>query len=98
MGPARGADRPTPWRTSPGVPRYKHLAEILRKRILSGRKGYEPGRQFPTEPALAEESGYSRETVRAAVRELRQEGLLEVVLGVGTFVCPQGEWKIPPAR
>jgi DNA-binding GntR family transcriptional regulator len=87
-------DLPKPWRTPPGIPRYRHLAETLRKRILAGRAGYRPGDQFPTEPQLAEESGYSRETIRSAVRVLREEGLLEVVLGVGTYVTQHDEWKV----
>ena len=88
MGPARDKK---PWRTPPGIPRYRHLADILRQRVIAGK--YPPGERFPTEPQLAAESGYSRETVRAAVRELRGQGLLEVVLGVGTYVCPNDEWK-----
>lgn len=91
MGPAR-----PPLRTPPGIPRFRHLADLLRKRILAGRAGYRPGDKFPAEPELIEESGYSRETVRGAVRALRAEGLLEVVLGVGTFVTTQEEWKIKP--
>jgi GntR family transcriptional regulator len=87
MSPAR-----QPWPTAPGVPRFRHLANILRKRIEAGRKGYLPGDRFPTEPNLIEESGYSRETVRAAIRVLRQEGRLEVVLGVGTFVAAREVW------
>jgi GntR family transcriptional regulator len=87
MSPAR-----QPWPTPPGVPRFRHLANILRKRIDSGRKGYLPGDRFPTEPQLIEESGYSRETVRAAIRVLRQEGLLDVTLGVGTFVAAREVW------
>jgi DNA-binding GntR family transcriptional regulator len=91
-----GHEQRKPWRTGPGVPRYKHLAEVLRQRITGCHAGYCPGSQFPTEGQLSAESGYSRETVRAAVRVLREEGLLEVVLGVGTFVTGRESWKAEP--
>jgi len=67
-------------------------SQYASQRIDSGRKGYLPGDRFPTEPQLIEESGYSRETVRAAIRVLRQEGLLDVTLGVGTFVAAREVW------
>jgi DNA-binding GntR family transcriptional regulator len=89
MPPARRQ----PWPTPPGVPRYKHLVSVLRERIEKGRAGYRPGEKFPAEPQIIEESGYSRETVRAAIRVLRSEGRLEIILGVGSYVTDRSNWK-----
>jgi DNA-binding GntR family transcriptional regulator len=77
------------------VPRYRHAANLLRERILRGE--YKPGERLPTEPALCAETGYARETVRSAIRVLRRENLVEVVIGVGTFVRPKDEWN-PESR
>lgn len=44
------------------------------------------GEQIPTEPTLCEEYNVSRITVRRAVDDLIQSGLLERVQGRGTFV------------
>lgn len=50
------------------------------------RGAWAPGGQLPSERALVAEYGVSRVTVRQALRELVQEGLLESVPGKGFFV------------
>ena len=70
----------------PGVPKYQQLAELIRSRILDGT--YLAGEQLPPEVSLMEETGYSRDTVRAAVKVLRESGWLTVTHGLGTFVNP----------
>jgi DNA-binding GntR family transcriptional regulator len=70
----------------PGTPRYVQLAETLRQRILDGT--YPLGLRMPTEVDLIEETGYARDTVRAAVRVLRESGWVTVRHGLGTFVNP----------
>jgi DNA-binding GntR family transcriptional regulator len=74
-----------------GVPRYKWAAEVLEKRIADGT--YPTGSQAPTEQSLIDEFGYSRETIRAAVRIVREKGMLIVTHGVGTFIAPKRQWK-----
>ena len=69
-----------------GVPRYIQLAEALRQRIRDGQ--YPVGSRLPTEVDLVEETGYSRDTVRAAVRVLRESGWVTVTHGLGTFINP----------
>lgn len=70
----------------PGVPKYVQLAEIIRTRILDGT--YLTGEQLPPEVELIRETGYSRDTVRAAVKLLRESGWVTVTHGLGTFVNP----------
>jgi GntR family transcriptional regulator len=54
---------------------------------------YQPGEQLPPEPALATQLNTSRVTLREALRELQQEGLLQRRHGVGTFVSEPGRMK-----
>jgi DNA-binding GntR family transcriptional regulator len=70
----------------PGVPKYQQLAELIRQRILDGV--YLAGEQLPPEVSLMKETGYSRDTVRAAVKVLRESGWVTVTHGLGTFVNP----------
>lgn len=64
------------------------LAAVLRARITSGE--WAPGEQLPSEQALADETGVSRPTVRAALRQLAASGLIRVRQGSGTFVTSRG--------
>jgi DNA-binding GntR family transcriptional regulator len=70
----------------PGVPKYVQLAEVIRARILDGT--YLIGDQLPSEVRYMEETGYSRDTVRAAMKLLRESGWIVVTHGLGTFVNP----------
>ena len=49
-----------------------------------------PGGRLPGEAALAEEYGAARMTIRRAIRELRERGLVTVVTGKGTYVVERG--------
>jgi DNA-binding GntR family transcriptional regulator len=70
----------------PGIPKYQQLAELIRERILDGT--YLTGEQLPPEVALMQETSYSRDTVRAAIKVLRETGWVTVTHGLGTFVNP----------
>jgi GntR family transcriptional regulator len=65
-------------------PLYRQIADALRQKIESGE--YEPGTQLPTEDELITEYRMSRNTVRAAIKELATAGLVETRHGIGTFV------------
>jgi GntR family transcriptional regulator len=68
-------------------PRYREVADDLRSKIESGQ--LQPGERLPTEDQLIEQYEASRNTVRAAVKELATRGLVETRHGKGTFVAEQ---------
>lgn len=59
-------------------PVYMRIAEEL-------RDAYEPGGRLPSTPQLAEQWGVAKETVRAALDVLKQEGIVVSWQGRGTF-------------
>ncbi|MFF7953976.1 GntR family transcriptional regulator [Streptomyces griseorubiginosus] len=65
-------------------PPYRLLADLLRQQIRAGR--LVPGGQVPPSRVLGEDYGIAIMTARAAVRVLRDEGLVRTVQGLGTFV------------
>ena len=71
--------------TSPAQPQYLKVKTHLRDGIAAGR--WSPGDRLPSEADLVAEFGLSRMTVNRALRELEQEGLVERVQGVGSFVA-----------
>ena len=66
------------------LPLYLQLARYVRGLIIGGKLGHRDA--LPSERELAERFDVSRVTVRKALRELSQEGLLEQIQGAGTFV------------
>ena len=72
-----------------GKPVYMQLADIITGQIESG--DLVPDRPIPAETRLAETYGIARLTVRRAVRELRERGLVYTVQGKGTYVAVQPE-------
>jgi DNA-binding FadR family transcriptional regulator len=60
------------------------VASRLQQQISLGQ--YKPGDKLPTEPALMQEFGVGRSTIREAVRILANGGVVRVQQGVGTFV------------
>ncbi len=69
---------------SPDVPRYVHLAQVLRDRISDGTSP--PGSRIPSATTLSQEHGMARMTVRKAVALLVSERRLYIVRGVATYV------------
>ena len=64
-------------------------ADVIAGRISDGT--YAPDARLPGELELAAEFGCSRESVREAIRVLRERGLVETVKGKGSFVIPPEE-------
>ena len=75
---------PTLERSNP-LPLYYQLKEVLRQQIQAGH--LVPHSAIPSEPELVSRYHVSRATVRQALTELVNEGLLYRQHGKGTFVC-----------
>jgi GntR family transcriptional regulator len=71
--------------TQSKVPVYHQIKEGLREAIENER--LQPHDMLPLERELSALYGVSRLTVRQAVNELVQEGMLQQVQGVGTFIA-----------
>lgn len=69
---------------------YVRLANHIEARIRAGELA--PGRRLPAERDQAVEYGVAYLTVRRAMRELRERGLIRTVVGRGTYVVEE----IPP--
>lgn len=63
---------------------YHELADILREQITSEQ--LRAGQRLPSETRLAQTYGVATKTARAALRQLRDEGLAEMVRGYGVVV------------
>jgi GntR family transcriptional regulator len=68
-----------------GPPLYQQIARDLRRRISSDE--WKQRSQLPTEDELIEQYHASRNTVRGALRELSNWGLVDILHGKGTFVA-----------
>lgn len=72
-------------KTTSGLPRYVQIRESLRADILRGE--FKPGQKLLSEDELATQYGVSRMTVRQAITDLIDEGVVYRRHGVGTFVA-----------
>lgn len=68
-------------------PLYTQIADQIRARIRS--KLWPPGYKFPGAEVLSADLGVARGTVRRAMRDLEDEGLVVQVHGRGTFVTAE---------
>jgi DNA-binding GntR family transcriptional regulator len=68
-------------------PPFIQLADALRAEIQDGTLG--PGSQLPSYSALSADYGVAPNTVKSALAELRQEGLIVSRQGKGSFVRTQ---------
>src|SRR5690554_6586528 len=60
------------------------LADRLRSRLAAAE--FRPGEKLPTGSALAQQYGVSMSVVREALSQLKNDGLIHSVQGVGAFV------------
>lgn len=75
---ARVSARTTAWGA------YKSITDVLRRRIGAGE--FAPGSLLPSEAALTKEFGVSRNTLRRALSDLEQDGLIKALPGRGRIV------------
>lgn len=73
------------------LPRYVQLAELIRQRIA--REELKPGDMLASLDQLMTEFDVSRVTVRTAIQQLTEEGLLSPQRGRGTFVTEKAGRK-----
>lgn len=76
---------------SPTLPKYIQLRDQFASAIESGELS--KGTKLPTEDALMQQLGISRNTVRRAVDELLRMGMVTRQQGRGTFVASAGNGK-----
>lgn len=67
-----------------GAPLYRQLADRIRNMIKAGEIA--PGDALPSERKLEDVTGTSRVTIRKAIRELVDEGILSRRHGAGTYI------------
>ena len=80
------ADRSARIRHDSSVPVATQVARDIEADIVAGRIA--PDTRLPSEPDLALQYGVARMTVRRAVAQLRDKGLVVTVHGRGSFVAP----------
>ncbi len=68
-----------------GLPLYLQLSSLIRRCIASGL--VKPGDQLPSEAELCKHFAISRSTVRQALKELEEQGLILRRQGMGSFVA-----------
>jgi GntR family transcriptional regulator len=66
------------------VPPSRQVANLLRAQIQAGT--LPPGAPLPSILRLSQEHEVATNTIRKALRILKDEGLIETVVGYGTFV------------
>ena len=66
-------------------PLYQQIKNTIQEKIRDG--DWRAGHKLPSENELVELLGVSRMTIHRALRELTQEGLINRVHGVGSFVA-----------
>lgn len=70
------------------MPLYQTVVKAVQSEIVRGI--YPVGTLLPSEAALVQRFGVSRQTVRAAIRTLRETGLVKSHQGLGTVVRSPG--------
>ncbi|MEV1170143.1 winged helix-turn-helix domain-containing protein [Nonomuraea sp. NPDC049784] len=69
------------------VPLYRMIINAIKEDIDTGR--LQPGQELPTEAELCKLHVASRLTVRKALAELRDEGLIYTIHAKGSYVGPE---------
>ena len=72
------------------TPLYKQVAAAIRERIKRGE--LRPRDRIPSESQMVAEHGIPRDTARAAVALLREEGWVVTLPQRGSFVADRESW------
>lgn len=76
------------------VPKYKHIAEVLKKQIELGKIPQDGS--MPSEYELSEAFKVSRTTIIHALDELRRQNIIYTLHGSGSYVCENNNLKNNP--
>jgi DNA-binding GntR family transcriptional regulator len=76
--------------------RYEKVAEQIRSAIHTGEFG--PESRLPGEHKLAQRYGTARVTVRRALEQLQEQGLITVIPSKGRFVTPKRKQRATSDR
>jgi DNA-binding GntR family transcriptional regulator len=77
-------------------PIYRQLSDLLEARLVDEAR---PGDRLPSELELSQQFDVNRLTVRRALNELNQRGLIETIHGKGSFVAtPKVRYNISGGR
>lgn len=68
---------------------FRKFEDWIKSEIINN--SLKPGERLPTESDLIKRTGFSRQTVRVAVKHLTEEGLLTSIQGSGTYVSQKAE-------
>ncbi|MGW7084852.1 GntR family transcriptional regulator [Streptomyces sp. NPDC054871] len=71
---------------APDIPRWRQVAEIIRRRIEDGT--YPPRTRVPSVVQITAEFGIANATAQKVLKGLRREGLVHMEPGLGSFVSP----------
>lgn len=72
------------------TPKFRQLANIIRERIRSGE--LQPRDPIPSESSMVADHGIARDTARAAVALLRDEGYVITLPQRGSYVADKENW------
>jgi GntR family transcriptional regulator len=72
------------------TPIYRQLADIIVRMIMSGELA--PRDPIPSESVMVSEYGVARDTARAAVKWLRDQGWVFTLPQRGSYVSPPEKW------
>lgn len=75
---------------------YERLADHIAARIAAG--DYPPNAMLPNEREQVAEYGVSIDTVRRAIAELRDRGLVITIPNKGTYIAPLDTQDAPPGN
>jgi GntR family transcriptional repressor for pyruvate dehydrogenase complex len=74
---------------------YQQIADDIERKILDGSMGL--GSRLPGEHLLADEYGVSRNVIREALKRLKENGLVTIRTGSGTYIRQPGTKPISQA-
>ncbi|MFE6163057.1 GntR family transcriptional regulator [Streptomyces sp. NPDC056486] len=73
----------------PDIPRWRQVAEVIRRRIADGT--YPPRTRVPSVVQITSEFGIATATAQKVLQAMRAEGLTYTEPGLGSFVARQPE-------